>query len=266
LLGIERLEERAASLAAAFIVEAPRHRRAHNLLSRFQSNAKALRSAYRILASDLGAGQPMSPASEWFLDNFHLIVSEVRDVHLHLPRNFFRKLPVLAAPEQHRQIRVYAMAVELLRHSDSRLDPQQLRVFLNSFQRVAPLTIGELWAWPSVLKLALIENLRRLTDEMLDARVSRLAVETFLKRFDRPHAPHEEALPPTLEPVTALVELLHRLREYGVQFSAVQAAIDRHLASQSMTPEEILRIEQRRQAATQESVANVITSLRLCST
>ena len=29
-------------------------------------------------------------------------------------------------------------------------------------RRVAPLTIGELWAWPSMLKLALIENLRRL--------------------------------------------------------------------------------------------------------
>ena len=59
------------------------------------------------------------------------------------------------------------MAIELVRHSDSRIDRQQLEAFLNSYQRVAPLTIGELWAWPSMLTLALVENLRRLADEML---------------------------------------------------------------------------------------------------
>ena len=57
-----------------------------------------------------------------------------------------------------------------IRHSDSRLDRQKLLRFVNSYQTVAPLTIGELWAWPSMLKLALIENLRRLADEMMEAR------------------------------------------------------------------------------------------------
>ena len=77
------------------------------------------------------------------------------------------------------------MAVELVRHSDSRIDRQQLAVFINSYQRVAPLTIGELWAWPSMLKLALIENLRRLADETLEARRARLAADAYVSRLER---------------------------------------------------------------------------------
>ena len=34
------------------------------------------------------------------------------------------------------------MAVELVRHNDSRIDRHQLTVFVNSYQRIAPLTIG----------------------------------------------------------------------------------------------------------------------------
>ena len=68
------------------------------------------------------------------------------------------------------------MAVELLRCSDARLDPQRLDRFMNAYQTVAPLTIGELWAWPSMLKLALIENLRRLAAETLASRRGRVVV------------------------------------------------------------------------------------------
>ena len=82
------------------------------------------------------------------------------DIRRNLPRSYSRTLPVLASRRTAGQARVYVMAVELVRHSDSRLDLPQLVQFLNSYQRVAPLTIAELWAWPSMLKLALVENLR----------------------------------------------------------------------------------------------------------
>src|SRR6185436_5557682 len=81
--------------------------------------------------------------------------------------------------------RIYAVAVELVRHSDSRLERQQLTQFLNSYQRVAPLTIGELWAWPSMLKLALIENLRRLAEELLAARAARVDADTYIASATR---------------------------------------------------------------------------------
>src|SRR6266478_7087380 len=184
LLSIEPLEERALALAASFTIDPSPGRRARNIFPRFNDNARVLRDAYRTLADDVRAGRFVTAAAEWLLDNFHLVTSEIRDIHQHLPGTYYRQLPALASREQAGHTRIYAMAVELVRHSDSRIDRQQLAVFLNSYQRVAPLTIGELWAWPSMLKLALIENLRRLAVETLNARQARLAADEYVSRAD----------------------------------------------------------------------------------
>ena len=185
LLSIERLEERALALAASFTIDPNPRRRARNIFPRFDDNARVLRDAYRTLADDVRTGQFVTAAAEWLLDNFHLVTSEIRDIHQHLPGTYYRQLPTLASREQAGHTRIYAMAVELVRHSDSRIDRQQLAVFVNSYQRVAPLTIGELWAWPSMLKLALIENLRRLAAETLEARRARLAADAYVSRIER---------------------------------------------------------------------------------
>src|SRR2546423_5055739 len=216
LLSIERLEERALALAASFTIDPSPRRRARNIFPRFDDNARVLRDAYRTLADDVRTGQFVTAAAEWLLDNFHLITAEIRDIHQHLPGTYYRQLPTLASREQAGHTRIYAMAVELVRHSDSRFDRHQLGVFINSYQRVAPLTIGELWAWPSMLKLALIENLRRLAEELLAARGARLAADKFVSRADHSSAPLWERSDPAF-----IVQLLHRVREHGLQLSAI---------------------------------------------
>jgi cyclic beta-1,2-glucan synthetase len=264
LLSIERLEERGLALAASFITDPSPRRRARNIFPRFDDNARVLRDAYRTLADDVRTGQFVTAAAEWLLDNFHLVTSEIRDIHQNLPRTYYRQLPTLASREHARDTRIYAMAVELVRHSDSRIDRQQLGVFVTSFQRVAPLTIGELWAWPSMLKLALIENLRRLAAETLESRRARLAADGYLARIEREPADTARPLPSDLE-LSSVVQLLHRVREDGPRLSAIQMAIEAQLTVQGTTTEAVIRDEHQRQAADQVSVANAITSLRLCS-
>ena len=264
LLSIERLEERALLLAASFTIDPSPRRRARNIFPRFDDNARVLRDAYRLLADDVRTGQFITAAAEWLLDNFHLVTSEIRDIRLHLPGSYYRQLPALASREHEGHTRIYAMAVELVRHSDSRIDRQQLAVFINSYQRVAPLTIGELWAWPSMLKLALIENLRRLAAETMASRRERLAADAYVTRIEAEAADSARPLPPTLN-VTFVVQLLHRLREYGVRLSPIRTAVEEHLASQETTAEAAIRGEHQHQAANQVSVANAIASLRMCS-
>jgi cyclic beta-1,2-glucan synthetase len=210
-------------------------------------------------------GAFVTPATEWFLDNFHLITSELVDIRKHLPRRYFRELPSLSTREHAGEARVYAMAVALLRHTDSRLDLPQLTTFLNSYQRVSPLTLGELWAWPSMLKLALIENLRRLADEILDSRAARRNADAYIARHDAgaPDAPvviNDDAHD------AYLMQMLHRAREYDARRSPLRAALDAHMTSSGKVAEEIVRSEHQRQAASQASVANAITSLRLATT
>ncbi|MDH4197463.1 MAG: hypothetical protein OEW05_08665, partial [Candidatus Aminicenantes bacterium] len=184
LLSIEKLEERARALAAKFTLDPHPRRAARNVLPRFEDNARVLREAYITMADDVHRGEFVALAVEWLLDNFHLVASEVLDVRRNLPPGYYRELPKLALRELEGHARVYALAEEIIRHSDSRLDRHQLVRFLNSFQVVAPLTIGELWAWPSMLKLALIENLRRLAEEMLEARAAIRAADAYVARVD----------------------------------------------------------------------------------
>lgn len=266
LLSLERLEERARALAASFTLARDPRRKVRPFFSRLDDNARVLRDAYRVLANDVHRGEFVLPAAEWLLDNFHLVEGEIRATRHDLPRQYYADLPKLAPREMAGIARVYAMAVELIRHTDGRLDRHQLVRFMAAYQTVAPLTIGELWAWPSMIKLALIENLRRLADETLQGRHARLRADGYLAQIGGP----EDAVPPASFPdvleTAYVVRLLQRMREYGPLVSPVRAAVEERLAAQGMTPEDAIRTEHQAQAAGQVSVANAITSLRLCST
>jgi len=265
LLSIERLDERARALAARFTIAPNPRRRARNLFPRFDDNARVLAQAYRTLSEAVHHGEFITPAAEWLLDNFHLVAGEISNVRESLPLSYYRELPKLALRELAGNARVYSLAIELIRHSDSRLDQDQLVRFLTSFQTVAPLTIGELWAWPSMLKVALIENLRRLAVGTLAAREARLAADAYLERVE---ANGDVEVPFRAARLHAAftAQLLQRVHTYGSRRSKVSALVDQHLASHQLTAEDAVRAEHQRQAATQLSVGNVVTSLRLCST
>ena len=83
LLGAQRLDDRARTLAARLTVH-PRAR-ARSILPRFEDNARILRSASLTLAADVRAGRFITSASEWVLDNFHLVTTQLTGVHRNLP-------------------------------------------------------------------------------------------------------------------------------------------------------------------------------------
>jgi len=265
LLGVERLEERARALAAGFTLARNPQRGPPRLLRRLSEHARVLRHAYRILAGDVRRGEPVSPAAEWLLDNFHMVESEVREIRHHLPTRYYRELPKLATRELAGTARVYAMAVELLRYSDARLDAHRLNRFIYAYQTVAPLTIGELWAWPSMLKLALIEHLRRLSEELIEGRVARLEADRCFAGFESAQAGGRA---PPLAPVlhVAFVDrLLQRMREYGPGAAGLRKQLEERLDAAGTTVEDAVRAEHQRQAMNHLSMGNSITSLRLCS-
>src|SRR6185295_6759904 len=126
-----------------------------------------------------------APAAEWLLDNFHLIDSEDVEIQRHLARNYYRELPKLASRKPAGTARVYAMAIELIRASDGRLDLERIARFVSSYQTLAPLSIGEIWAWPLMLRAGLIENLRRLSDDLLEARRAREDADRTFHQYEQ---------------------------------------------------------------------------------
>src|SRR3990172_8751029 len=266
ILSIERLEERAKALAASFTLARNPRRRARRFFPPLEDKARGLRGAHGIMADDVHRGEVVSPAAEWLLDNFHLVEAEIRGILHTLPREYYLQLPKLASRERSGTARIYAMALELIRQSDGRLDRHRLIRFVVAYQTVAPLTIGELWAWPSMLKLALIENIRRLAEDMLEARTARGAADRYLAQIDTDHDYSGLRPLPAVLDTAFVVQLLQRIREYGPVVSLLRAAVDERLRDHGTTAEDTIRTEHARQATAQVAIANAVTSLRLCST
>src|SRR6266436_8338379 len=172
LYSIERLEQFAVTLAAEHkIAERPRH--VNLLLPRLEENSRALVAAYGALAESIRREHVISPAAEWLVDNFHIVDDQVREIREDLPKSYYRELPKLADGPLRDYPRIYAFAVALIAHTDSHLDTETLRRFISAYQKVSPLSIGELWAVPISLRLALVENLRRLATRIVLSRTER---------------------------------------------------------------------------------------------
>ncbi len=263
LLGLPHLEERARARAGEFTLSRNPRRGAQRPLKGLASDRRVLRKAYRLLSGDAHRGEAITPATDWLLDNFHLIEGEIREVHKNLPRRFYRELPKLATRALSGTARIQAIAVDLLRYSDAKLEEHRLTRFLHAYQTVAPLTIGELWAWPSMLKLALIEHLRRLAEEVLEARAGRRAADAYFTAFEQAEGP-PPALPETFH-VAFVDQLLQRMREYGSSAAELRRHLEEHLIAAGTTVEDAVRAGHQRLAMRQLSMGNSINSLRLCA-
>jgi len=108
----------------------------------------------------------LTAEGEWFLDNFHVVQQALRQVRTDLPPRFYRQLPTIELPSGDRCPRIGAIAGELIRVSEDYLDLEQVNRFVRTYQSVAPLTMGELWALPAMLRLGVLEVMARAAGEL----------------------------------------------------------------------------------------------------
>src|SRR5262249_10160460 len=153
--GLEHLEAHARNLAAASRL-APPDRPGHPLLRRFRQMGRELDASHRHIAEAARQQETLSPDAEWLLDNYHIVADTLREVQHDLPRGYYAQLPKLAGGPFDGLPRVYALALELIAHTDSSLDETNVTRFVQAYQTVAPLTTGEVWAVPIMLRLGLL--------------------------------------------------------------------------------------------------------------
>ncbi len=289
-LGLERLEGYAARLATACVL-APARRAGSPLLRRFVENQRVLNQVHlRLVALGDRRSLPGIDA-EWLVDNFHIIADSLREVRHDLPPGYDELLPKLTAPPLTGYPRVYALALALVAHCDSELDEARITRFVRAFQEAAPLTIGELWALPTMLRLVLLENLRRLAERMVwgweeRRRAERWVNSPFLLGGDARSAEGGARSPSPSHPLLRgslphlgggrllpnfdglsdpfVVRLMQLLRDQEGAMPAFEH-LEAELAAQDSDPNEVLRREHHCQAANQVTVGNCVLSLRLLS-
>ncbi len=271
LLGAEHLAERARAVARAQrIAKRRRGRPPTRLLQRLSSTRRILESAYARLTAAAARGADVGPAADWLLDNFHVVQEHVREVHESLPRQYYRELPALASGSLTGYPRVYELAITLISHSEGRIDLENVDLFVAAFQEIAPLSIGELWAVPAMLRLGLIESVRRMalrTVQRLDeVEEADRWVERILGANEEGSAALGEALtefvdaPHALTPVF-VSRFLHQLRLGAGAFPPL-VWLEQWISEEGLSPDTATAVATQRLALTKLMMANSITSLR----
>ncbi len=269
VFGRERLEQHSESLARAQRVtdRAPRVLRLHQRLA---DNEKELLAAHRILAKAVAEGHSVTPGAEWLINNSHVVEEQIRDVRKNLPLSYYEQLPKLAEGPLAGYPRIVGVAWAYVAHSDSRFDGEMLRAFVDAYQRVDVLKIGELWALPLTLRLVLVENLRRAARRIVASREQRKDADDFADRIARNPDLTQSVLKSStiVNPRDDLksafvVQLVHRLGDGTGDLGSARDWLRDQLTQFNLTSEDVVRQEHHSIAATNNSVRHIIRSMRI---
>jgi len=221
---------------------------------------------------DLGeavhVGQAVPASAEWLLDNEYILESNARDVRLNLPQAYYRQLPVLAGATDVGVPRVYSLVRELVTQSELLLESESILTFIEAYQETEPLSIGELWALPQIIRTVLIEAIgilagRALTELRESEAAAFWANRLIAKNRSKPNqlfaamADLTDARPaPSLYFATQLIEYLH---DGGAALTPVQGWLEQ--VFEKPLNDLVLGVK-RRQTENQVSIGKAVTSLR----
>ena len=269
LFSREQMKQHGKNLAASH--EVAQGRAPDQLLARLADNEKILNETCALLTTATKANRRSAPAGEWLLDNFYLIEQQIRTTRRHLPRGYSRTLPRLHGGPSAGLPRVYDLALETIAHGDARVDPESLSGFVTAYQTVTHLNLGELWAIPIMLRLALIENLRRVAAVIAADRLDRNLADKWADEMTEVAEKDPKNLilviadmarsnPPMVS--SFIAELVRRLRGQGPALALPLTWIEQRLSESGSTIEQLVQSESQRQATDQVSISNSIASLR----
>lgn len=269
LFSTEQLEQYAITLAESHILSTSTS--SDQLLKRLEENKDLLLEVHNLLTESARQNNLVSPAGEWLLDNFYLIEEQIYIGKKHFPKGYSETLPRLAKGPSAGLPRVYDIALAIISHSDGRVDHKSLFNFVTSYQTITNLKLGELWAIPIMLRLALIENLRRLAAQIAIDRINKNLADYWADLM----TDTAEKDPKSLIVVTAdmarsnppmtsafVAELTRRLLGKGPALALPLTWIEQRLSENGLTSNGLIHAETQKQAAEQVSMSNSIGSLR----
>ncbi len=270
LFSADQMEQHGKALAASHQLASGRG--ADRLLARLAANESALVGVCKMLTAAVTAKRRITPAGEWLLDNFYLIEEQIRTAKRHLPKGYSRGLPRLAYGPSAGRPRVYDIALETISHGDGRVDTEGLGRFVVAYQTVTALKLGELWAIPIMLRLAVIENLRRVGVRIADGWTERDLADSWADRMTETAENDPKSLilviadmarsnPPMVGAFVA--ELARRLQGRGPALALPLTWIEQRLSESGQTIAQLVQWENQQQAADQVSIGNSIGSLRV---
>ena len=277
LFGSDRLAQHARQLARRQRTAPPEisrrgwGRQQGSLLVRLDATEAVLRRIHGELARITSDGVTVSPAGDWLLDNYHVVVAQIAEIRTTLPTNYYNELPKLAESSTYASYpRIYEIAIELISHTDGRLDEATLELMVREYQRVTPLSMGELWAMPAMLRMGFLENIRHMAQRAARDAADTVAADEWVSRLLAADDAGSKVLARALADFVDqsrlltpafLTRFLQQMRSRRADFTPL-LWLEQWIGEDVMSVEEAVQRSTQRLALSQLVMANSIASLR----
>lgn len=238
------------------------------LAKRMDNNYCIIFKIYKELNELSKNGGNLSPASEWLLDNFYKIEEQVKEVRQNLNSDRFIRLITLANGYLKGYPRAYAIALELVSHTDGRVEEELLIDFARAYQRVQIMSISEIWSLSLMIRIALIENIRIICGKIYNTQMQWSKAEYTLSLDDRLLF---EDLDKNIETNGTLnnsfiEHILAKIRREGIDLPGLLSYLEKRLDEYNTNIQFVIQNEHKEHAVRKISIGNSITSLHGIST
>jgi cyclic beta-1,2-glucan synthetase len=273
ILGIEEAQKHAAEIGSRHVIKKS-GRFSRLFISRVNKNYKYIQETHLKLSGNLKNKYSSIPAAEWLLDNYYIIEEQMSDIRRNLTSRAYEKLPILKNGYLRGLPRIYAIALELVVHSDGNIDEKTIVVFIKAYQTQSLLSVGELWFLASMLRIALIDALRNICSHIMETHEEHLKAEELIKSIEQSSSQSDEQCikvlneylkkTETLKP-SFVEHFLHKLRRKLKVRPKIIKLLNEKLQNVNLSVDEITAFEHQNQASLQVSIGNTITSLKAIS-
>ncbi|MFZ3373866.1 MAG: glycosyl transferase family 36, partial [Desulfitobacteriaceae bacterium] len=265
ILNTEELKQRARNLALENV--AVYQKRGNTPFRKLKTIVDQLATYSQELEIDECAGFPLLPAMEWLLDHVDFLKEQNLYVEKNLPPFYYRSLPKFDTESS--QTRISVILQNFLQNIGGQASLAMLCEYIQAYQEVATLTMGELWAIPLLFRVSLLEEIGDLFGEVYERHQGRMQAEELLLKWV-PYLADPDKLNAEIERTTSdlkvfppvlVVYLVGRLRDYGEEGIPVRQWLERKVGMHTEGIEKLIGHEHHLQAHYRVTAGNLISSL-----
>lgn len=254
----------------------------HNLVNHSQKetypipqmleNFKVIEQVYHLLNEHLKLGISIHPAGEWLLDNLYIIEETVKQIKKELTLKKYTNFVGVANGAYKGFARIYVLAAEIVAYTDNKIERKDLEDYLISYQTKKTLSMEEIWNIGIFLQIAMIENIREISEKIYSCQMQKYKAENMVERLvenkDKTEQHFKEKQKRLEKDVFKSMKypfieyMSYILKRYGKKGYGYLKALEEAVEMTGTTVSEIIKKEHFDIAVRKVSIGNSITSIK----
>ena len=242
-------------------------------IPRLEKNFEFITKTYAILTEHLKMGFSVHPAGEWLLDNYYIIEESYQEIKKNLPLKKYINFPGLANGMYKGYSRLFVLASEMIAYTDGKIEEDNLKEMLNSYQKKKTLNMEEIWNIGLFFQIALIEKIRGICEKIYYSQIQKYKAENIIERLVekktgekivfKMHDKYIEKYNHIEQMKYPFIEhLSYKLKKYGKQANPYLEILEEQVNRLGMTVSEVVQKEHFDIAFRKVSIGNCIKSIK----